>query len=73
MILVSFYRTTPEHRYRIRTQDPGVLCSNPVIKGLDNYAELIGPPVIANLSTLMSGVILFLFSLGKRISRFVKA
>jgi hypothetical protein len=30
--------------------------------GLDNYAELIGPLVIANMSSQMSGFTLFLFS-----------
>ena len=41
------------------TQDPDILYWNPVINGLDNYPELIGPPVISNLSTLMSGFTLF--------------
>jgi hypothetical protein len=27
---------------------------------LDNYAEMIGPPIIANLSTLISGFTIFL-------------
>jgi len=45
----------------IRFKDPEVLCSNPVIKGLDNYAELIGPLVIANMSSQMSGVTLLFF------------
>ena len=46
----------------IRTKDSEISGSNPVITGLDNYAELIGPPVIANLSILMSAFTLFLFS-----------
>jgi hypothetical protein len=54
MTLVSFYRTPPEHCNRIRTQDTEVVSWNPAIKGLDKCAELIGPAVIANLSTLMS-------------------
>jgi hypothetical protein len=45
-----------------RGQDPEVISSNPVITGLDNYGQLIGPPVIAILSTLMLGFTLFLFS-----------
>ncbi len=57
----------------IRTKDPLFSGFNPLIKGLDNYAELIGPSIIANLSTLMAGFTLFLFGLGKRISRLAKA
>jgi len=49
-----------------------VLCPNSVIRGLDDYVGLNGPPDIPNLHSLVSGFPLFLFGSGKLIQRLVK-
>ena len=69
---VALFRFPDLARQGKWTQDPEALFSAPVIKGLDNYAELIGPPVIVNLSTLMSGGIHFLFSQANELKDLLK-